>query len=546
MASPTSPKSVAAESAYQSRLSAMSGGPIAQQTQAIQSSGPSVQKNADGSTYMHNYVSTNPADSIAGSRPGMRLQPDGVTPTGPTVGPTTPIAPKVGDTIPGSNLKYEEADIANLQGEIPNTQLAQSQQAALTLQKNAQGVYTATPNLSQQYQQAHQALNQSGVNPVTGGQGSAAVQTALQGSGVQQEPPSIAGALQAEDSNFDSIFTEYDEFFSPKVQRTSLLDEYNKLSGSLGIDKMNQELIDSKRIIEGTESDIRDEITSTGGLATDSQVLALANARNKSLIKNYNYLLDAKNAASTQLTTMMSLSVQDRQFAEAEIDRKLNFGFQVAQFKERATQNAKTGLQWAITNGAGAEILKNPYETSLVEKTLGLPSGGLAGIVAKQSEAETQVVKLDNGKTVLVNSKTGAIIKDLGGQKPGGGGEAPTVKTINGVDMQWNPAKSKWEPITTEGGGGVLRTAQAEQDIQLVESLITDKNIRTAVGPTGLARFIGKGFDTATGGRQNFIAGVEQLRSQLSLDSLIDAKARGATFGALSEGELKVLSASAS
>ena len=51
--------------------------------------------------------------------------------------------------------------------------------------------------------------------------------------------------------------------------------------------------------------------------------------------------------------------------------------------------------------------------------------------------------------------------------------------------------------------------------------------------------------DTVTGERQDFIAGVEQLRSGLNLDTLINAKARGATFGALSNQELQVLSSSA-
>ena len=49
-----------------------------------------------------------------------------------------------------------------------------------------------------------------------------------------------------------------------------------------------------------------------------------------------------------------------------------------------------------------------------------------------------------------------------------------------------------------------------------------------------------------TGGRQNFIASVEQIRSNLNLEALIGAKARGATFGALSDQELQVLASSAS
>lgn len=50
----------------------------------------------------------------------------------------------------------------------------------------------------------------------------------------------------------------------------------------------------------------------------------------------------------------------------------------------------------------------------------------------------------------------------------------------------------------------------------------------------------------ATGSGQEFAGGVHKLVNGLTLQNLIDAKARGATFGALSEGELNLLSSSAS
>lgn len=52
--------------------------------------------------------------------------------------------------------------------------------------------------------------------------------------------------------------------------------------------------------------------------------------------------------------------------------------------------------------------------------------------------------------------------------------------------------------------------------------------------------------DSTTGAGQNFAGGVHKLVGGLTLQSLIDAKARGATFGALSEGELNILANSAS
>lgn len=133
--------------------------------------------------------------------------------------------------------------------------------------------------------------------------------------------------------------------------------------------------------------------------------------------------------------------------------------------------------------------------------------------LSKPEGISTQIVDV-GGRKFLINSRTGETIKEIGSGDVSLGDE----KTLS----------------------------QAQSDIGLIDSLVKDRNIRTAVGPSRIARFVGAGLDRLTGGRQNFIAGVEQLRSQLTLDSLIDAKARGATFGALSEGELRTLSASAS
>jgi len=145
----------------------------------------------------------------------------------------------------------------------------------------------------------------------------------------------------------------------------------------------------------------------------------------------------------------------------------------------------------------------------------------------------------------------GDKLANYAGQISGGKtSTVPTIKSINGVDMQWNPRSGMWEkPLTTGigvGGETTLPLAQSQGNVDTISTLLTDKNIRSAVGPTLLGRLVGRGYDVLTGGRQNFIASVEQIRSNLNLEALIGAKARGATFGALSDQELQVLASSAS
>lgn len=354
----------------------------------------------------------NPADAPGAGSP--RLSP--TLPTAPQITPQAGIEPlKPTDQVP--------QELANqvTQAQTNVNQLASSK--GLTLKPTPTGSFSAVPDESALRQQAHQALTASGV-PASpqAGVGSAIVQSALKNFAPQSESPSILGPIQETDSMFDKLFTDYDDYFSPPVQRTSLLDEYSKLSGSLGIESLNHELIDTKRIIDGTEDDIRSEITAAGGTATESQVMAMSNSRNKQLIKNYNYLLDTKNAATTQLQTMMQLSIQDRQFAEAEFTRKLNFGMQVAQFQQTATQNARTTYLSLIEKGMGASMLTDPYQTGLVEKTLGIPRGGLTNVVAQQaqkSSLETRQAEANLAKTYAEIAKLkddGAVVTDINGR----------------------------------------------------------------------------------------------------------------------------------
>jgi hypothetical protein len=104
-------------------------------------------------------------------------------------------------------------------------------------------------------------------------------------------------------------------------------------------------------------------------------------------------------------------------------------------------------------------------------------------------------------------------------------------------------AAAKAGPAAAVAGGSPdLSLARAQQNVQNVDSILADSYLNTAVGPNALAR--ASFTNLFTGGKTNVIAGIEQLRSQLSLDSLIQAKAQGATFGALSDSELKILSQS--
>ena len=109
-----------------------------------------------------------------------------------------------------------------------------------------------------------------------------------------------------------------------------------------------------------------------------------------------------------QLNTMMNLTMEDRRAAEAEFDRKMNFAFKVADFQQRAQDNARSQLNSIVTNlgygGLLAATNGNAYEQSLIEKSLGLGVGGLTKL-AGYKKPLTDMEKLEFENQKLQNQK---------------------------------------------------------------------------------------------------------------------------------------------
>lgn len=268
-----------------------------------------------------------------------------------------------------------------------------TQTPALTAQQGATGVIPPpAPTPPSPIQQGLAAAQASGTPPPTSaGAAKAAVQTYLP---PPTPAPTIADTMIAEDPFFAQIQKTWQEFMSPQNQKQTLVQEYNSLLKSSGIQELDEEILNAKNVIEGTEDDIRTEITKAGGFATDSQVMAMTNARNKSLIKNYSNLVATRDSKNEYLKTMMSLSAQDRQQADQQFDRAMNFTFQVADYKMKMKENAQKSYDRTIAavgyDGLYQSTGGDPYTTSLIERTMGLPTGGLQ-IAAQRATQERQM-----------------------------------------------------------------------------------------------------------------------------------------------------------
>lgn len=89
-----------------------------------------------------------------------------------------------------------------------------------------------------------------------------------------------------------------------------------------------------------------------------------------------------------------------------------------------------------------------------------------------------------------------------------------------------------------------LMAESLDDKITLLDEAINSSGMKGTVGPYAISRWTP--FSPDKSERQNFIASVEQLIQQETIDKLIQSKAAGATYGALSDGEREMLAKAAS
>jgi hypothetical protein len=179
-----------------------------------------------------------------------------------------------------------------------------------------------------------------------------------------------------------------------------------------------------------------------------------------------------------------------------------------------------------------------------------------------------QIAKIQDAKSIPELAATGFMTSAMEQAQLQGQGLANRLKLaqIQGAELENTIRETELSSLFTEPIGDEFVQSQAQANITEVGELLQSGGLSTAVGTTILSRSprgfwgtVGKAstivgipglfkdaFTKLTGEQQNFVAGVERLRSGLSLDALITAKSRGATFGALSDTEMRILSSSAS
>lgn len=283
---------------------------------------------------------------------------------GSTSSATTPISPTTSTNTPVSTAQPSPTTVNATPYTAPAPPAVTDAAAQQNLLKGGLGgtdLANAQKSLSA-YQQGHAAATASGVAaPQDAGTGMSAATTVAGNATTAYTPPApVQDALAKATQKYTD---DYTKAMSSQEQGKTLVQQYQDLTTQLGIPALNTQLMNMKNVIDGTETDIRNEVTKAGGFATDSQVLAMTNARNKVMIQNYNNLLQTRSDAMQQLTTLSGLAAQDKTFAAAQIDRQLGFDEKQITFATNAQKNAQDSIQKSIDNYGAANVLKQALAT---------------------------------------------------------------------------------------------------------------------------------------------------------------------------------------
>ena len=117
------------------------------------------------------------------------------------------------------------------------------------------------------------------------------------------------------ESNLQALMTQ------ASTPPPSLLNEYNSLLSSSGIQADQLQELNLQTIMDGTSLDIRNELTAHGGFATESQIQSLASTRNASLQLQLGQLQQGIALKQSWIDSTMQYTGQDYTNTEANFEK---------------------------------------------------------------------------------------------------------------------------------------------------------------------------------------------------------------------------------
>lgn len=271
--------------------------------------------------------------------------------------------------------------------------------------------------------------------PDSGAQARSDIQSFQEGSGTKQNSEQLFyDAYGSMNPMVKTLYDTMNQMLSSTGTKQTFREEFDKMRTEQGIEGLSTELMNIKRVMDGTEDDIRDEITRAGGFATESQVQALTGARNKTLLKQAKSLQDQLEIKNDYVEQVMKLSGMDREQVEKDVDRKLGLAEKMIDLQGKMDTAARTNYNNIVTQvgyeGLAKGLQGNPRLQNQVEGLLGLSKGSLT---QGSDLLRTQSLK-DKGLQFVSgteNQVSGVFDPNTGTFKPLGGGGKPGVAGVS-------------------------------------------------------------------------------------------------------------------
>ncbi|MEK6830040.1 MAG: hypothetical protein AABY15_08035, partial [Nanoarchaeota archaeon] len=252
----------------------------------------------------------------------------------------------------------------------------------------------------------------------------------------------------------------------------------------------------NKRILAGTEQDIRDEITKSGsGFATESQVQALTFARNRTLIQRNSKLADLIQSQQDAINADTTMLQFEKSLASDQFNQRmsiLNYQQENTKWMLNAAKDTFGTLMKNNPLGLYNSFLDNPIQAQRFTSITGVGIDILKNMAVQQIQTEQErLLELEGEKLGLEEQKLDIALKQKQLAKVEGGGisEPGVILSPQGVPIDTITGK----PVKLAEGDKKLLDAfnKIDNTINQLESVYSKASVKTGFAP--LTRLLGVG-----------------------------------------------------
>lgn len=219
-----------------------------------------------------------------------------------------------------------------------------------------------------------------------------------------------------------------------------------------------------------------------------------------------------------------NLSRADKKLADAQTV-KLNLQMKELEDKQQKDTLVQNMLMEASAMKAPASVLKTANDLVKNGGTPAQVAQALGQYTGASAKAELLDAQIKTEKAKALNEKV------------------PTIKTINGIDMQWDTKSKTWIPVTT--GGTVANKEQATKTLDnlkfLLDTTKTAEDLSGASGRSGARKFLEGTFVGATD-YTNLEAATNTLRTNV-LTLMTDPSIKKFFGPQMSEADVRLMTA---